>query len=357
MGRLGWRIDILEKGIGCTIPELNRDIVVSSPQIPLDIIDQSWLAYKDNFSPDLKIFSIYDAIHPDNKSIVRNEPKIRIMDDLLNNSCKSIRLQKTDYISYLMTDATGFDVIRSKKLKNGSRTEPDCILWRGAREFMYYDIRIGYCGLRQYHESYVSNIMGGSTLAFSRDGYLMIAYQTDRNHQSKNLWAPSGSGSFDWGDIDASGADDLFSLVRYGSDRELREECGLDADETGRPTLRSTVKPYGFSRMIHRTGKPEFFCIGKIDETARDLILRKPERYFIDRLGTASDNPLNLNNEDIAPEIIRICRDFLENHTTSNQPRIPISYPLEHGLLLLIEACENPISASAINDFMHTPFE
>jgi hypothetical protein len=201
----------------------------------------------------------------------------------------------------------------------------------------------------------ISNQLGASTLAFSTDGHLMIVVQSDKNLQSVNCLAPSGSGSLDWSDVAASKACDLVSLARYGAERELREECALD-DDGGPKRISSKVMVTGFVRMLHRAGKPEFFCLGRIAAPADEICDRRPERY-VERVFHATVKCANWHAGRPKDEIRRVCQDYLDKTFLNKGKRIPLSYPLQHALMLLIEACNDECAAKILDNFMKSDFD
>src|SRR5262249_43311689 len=105
----------------------------------------------------------------------------------------------------------------------------------------------------------------------------------------------------------------------------------------------------GFVRMIHRAGKPEFYCIGRIGAPAHEIVERKRERY-VERVLTPDVACANWEAEHPSEEIHRICESYLRQRF-SRGTRI-LSYPLEHSLTLLIEACKDPAAASVLDQFM-----
>jgi hypothetical protein len=208
----------------------------------------------------------------------------------------------------------------------------------------FIDLETG--SLKPFDENFVSNQVGASTLAFSDDGHLMIVGQNDKNLQSVSWLAPSGSGSLDWEDVSASGASDLLSLIKYGARRELSEECSLHDHDGAEWSISSRIMVTGFARMLHRAGKPEFYCLARVAAPENEIRRRKPERY-VDRVFAADGKRANLRTGRPSAEISRVCNAYL-----ASKRQIPLSYPLEHGLQLLIEACANERAAAVIDSFM-----
>jgi hypothetical protein len=350
--RRGWRLDDkLEKGQGCTNPAFNRDLVTKPPFIRLRLLQERWAAY-EHYSEDLRIFTLAKAREISGDFF--NDKKIRLASDFIGNG--AVAIQQTDYLSSLMTDQLAWYRVRSKKLSGDGTATPERVLWDGMTPFIQDEAVAPTSRLKGLGEASISNQLGASTLAFSSDGHLMIVYQSDKNLQSANFLAPSGSGSLDWADMAASNAPDLLSLVRYGAERELREECALDDDGSGRQRISSKVMVTGFVRMLHRAGKPEFFCLGRISAPSYEIFQRRPERY-VECVLCADVECVSWRVSRPKDEILRVCRAYLEKRFSDSVIRIPLSYPLEHALMLLIEACQDNDAAAFLDDFMLDEFE
>jgi hypothetical protein len=161
-------------------------------------------------------------------------------------------------------------------------------------------------------DAQISNQLGCSTLAISDDGHLLIVLQSKFNFQSVGLLAPSGSGSMDWSDIKSSGCeDDLLSLVSFGAQRELREECALNSDIDDRRYIPSAVLPIAFTRMLHRGGKPEFYFIGRVGGTFEEIRARKPERY-VELVLRADVQPVDLKSECLIDGVKIMAHNYLK---------------------------------------------
>jgi hypothetical protein len=107
----------------------------------------------------------------------------------------NVAIQETDYLSSLMTDQLARVRVRSKKLAGDGTPNPVGWLWDGKASFIEEEVAAPTSRLKGLGEASISNQLGCSTLAFSSDGHLMIVYQSDKNLQSENLLAPSGSRS------------------------------------------------------------------------------------------------------------------------------------------------------------------
>ena len=91
-----------------------------------------------------------------------------------------------------------------------------------------------------------------------------------------NRLAPSGSGSVEYSDykklVAGTDAPTLQELVIRAAERELREECALPAGTV----IHTQV--IGYTRLLERGGKPDFFCVSQIDITEDEVM-----RNFEDR--------------------------------------------------------------------------
>jgi hypothetical protein len=93
----------------------------------------------------------------------------------------------------------------------------------------------------------------------------------------------------------------------------------------------------GFARLIHRGGKPEFFCLTIINANSGDIDLShsREEKYFTDF------NHLNniYGNIDLSPvKIVSSVKDFCNNNKEK------ISVPLELSLRFMADAIEENAS-------------
>jgi DNA-binding XRE family transcriptional regulator len=342
----GWRVDITERGQGCTSAALNGRLVVERPTIKLCLLQESWLAY-NVYSDNLRVYALFEARKK--PGIIFNSPKIRIASDFFKDGQTEVAIQRTDYLSSVMTDQLAWIWIRSKKLGVDRGTAYE-VLWDGLAAFIDHGPGSKKSRLKGLGEATVSNQLGGSTIAISSDGHLMIVAQSDKNRQSINLLAPSGSGSLDWSDVERGRASDLLQLVRFGAERELREESALNQDGTGRRRIASKVMVTGFARMLHRAGKPEFFCLGKIDAPSVEIVGRSRELYVQSVFPGGESANWDRRPRD---EIVRVCKSYLrQTFRKGAGERIPMSYPLEHGLKLLIEICQHKDAGPVIDDFI-----
>lgn len=347
--KTGWRLDELEKGEGCTNVAYNRELLTAAPVIRRRILPGLWTAYENRNLQ--RVFAIKKAMRKSGDLF--NERKIRLAGDFIDNRRTEVAIQQTDYLSSLTTDQLAWTQICSRRLRDDG-ISPEHLLWDGLGAFIEIDEQSQTASLKSFSRADISNQLGASTLAFSSDGHLMIVYQSKHNLQSESFLAPSGSGSSDWSDVADSGATDLLSLALFGAQRELAEECALNDDGTGRMPLRSKLIVTGFARMLHRGGKPEFYCLAKIDATYDELCAREPERY-VERITRANYQRADWQRNRPCDEIAQVCKHYLGSIGPGRR-RVPFSYPLQHALMILIDACADEPSRQVLDRFILEPF-
>jgi len=333
----------VEHGFGQAIynSKLNAYLLnasLDSGVIPIDI-GPEYLAYDVDDPRDRSILSFIKSEKARLGTKLFNSKKIRLSSSVPTNSGSAVYLRQTDYFSSLFSDQFAF-----QSIERGEE-----ILRDGYSDFL--DDKTG-C-LRSFETAErMSNQIGASTLAFSQDGLLLLVRQTKGNSQSEGLLAPSGSGSLDWEDVE--GQHDFLSIIAGGAARELVEECGLekkldDKDDVIDPALiaKEYLRIYGFARMLHRGGKPEFFCVSVLPFSAYRIDkarLSKHEELYTQRTVLSgvpnldfSDHPLGIREQ-----ILNICARFLdvkEPSTIRTSKELNyLSFPLSHGLYQLREA-------------------
>jgi hypothetical protein len=271
-GRLGLTQDDLDAGYQIVeIGPANRhgqvarslavnQAILGAAVLPLKVRDGLWRLR--GLGEELLPFALYRASP---RGLVFDADKLRLATDLvlINGQLpKSVEVQKTRYFSGLATNDVSFLEINSRPVSD--LFSPLKLVYDGFSLFLN---QVGALRtLAPLAGSRCSNHLGVSTMAITRDGVVLITGQSSRNIQSRRLLAPSGSGSVDWRDLGRR--DDLLAVIRHAAERELTEECGFKA---GRYPMKTAV--VGFARLIHRGGKPEFFCLTVIDENAGDLEL------------------------------------------------------------------------------------
>lgn len=206
-----------------------------------------------------------------------NNPKVRLRYDLTEQAILSGRiadLQRTDYFTELCTNAMVEWQVFSKS---------DHALRFNGVELMANNETI--LNLEDTGNG-CANLIGISTMAFTRDGYLIVPVQGAHTQKSPGHLAPSGSGSADLADVEGERGS-LQAFITRATERELREECGISASKY---TIRTEL--VGFCRVLQRGGLPEFFSVSFIDADHAALHVPKSESAYI-----AQIDPKRINRE------------------------------------------------------------
>lgn len=241
-----------------TSPNVNRALFLSK-SAPLNI-------QKRCFHPPLYSAAIEHVLLREvtrRGSIIFNGRKVRLTSDLsLTDDCQltPVYFQRTGYFDTLKSN----DSINVKLISH--RTQH--VMFNG-QDICFPKREIPPC---RYSDC--ANQVGASTLAVTSDNYLVLVQQGRRSARSPNLLAPSGSGTADWSDV--GGERDLQQFVRRFAQRELVEECGLTNEHV------AWLRIMGYGRLLTRGGKPEFFCLAKLNCGYEDVRRRRSERYFVD---------------------------------------------------------------------------
>lgn len=331
------RIDIYGATFAWTSPDINHWLVQSSlnqNSLPVEL-GSGFLAYSEQHTSErirkLKEYAIAAKLQAGAR--IFNDNKIRLASNFEIAPIEKVTIEKTDYVSSLMTDQMAFQRILDQNTGE--------VLSDGQSSFL--DVARNRRTLKPLGMTQTSNQIGVSTIAFTTDGAIPLVVQTHRNAQSGGTLAPSGSGSLDWDDATkVLAANDLWEIVKFGAARELLEETGISDKLDAHEFAKNNIRIYGFARMIHRAGKPEFFCVATIPFTLREINqmgVSRAERHFTNRTQTNDGRPLD-KTIDPAKEISRVCKFYSDKSNIEiiiNSP-IQLSYPLSHGLDLLSEA-------------------
>ena len=132
--------------------------------------------------------------------------------------------------------------------------------------------------LRDFHESWLVNVVGTSCMAFTSDGKLLIVDQGVHNLNSGGQLAPSGSGALESRDFQGRTSLPLAELAANGANRELQEESGVRPGEI----LESSF--LGFGRWLEKAARPELVTMSLLSVDSHVLeqrITEKLERPFV----------------------------------------------------------------------------
>jgi hypothetical protein len=355
------RVDEFDGMAGWTSPELNKRLLLSSGRngnaMSYEIASAPWYACdpkdiggKSNGSK-LRRYLVESAIKQ--KRSVFNAAKVRLAADIDVGLSGPVRLQKTDYISSMMTDGVAF--------KNIYFRADDTTISDGW-SFFLERVKDGW-GLKSLVDSRSSNQLGASTLAFSSDGFLVLIDQTEQNQHSGGKLSPSGSGSFDWSDVENNRDKAFLHLVKQAAARELLEETGLDkeADFDLTSFVRERMAIIGFTRLIHRGGKPEFFCVARLSKTMDNIRALTPKKGELQYSAKSLSHDASAFDDKahFVDEIQRVCHHYADtDRLFSGQEktrRLRLSYQVLHGLALLQACLSDSESVEALKRVLISP--
>jgi hypothetical protein len=316
---LGWKKYSGRHGTAWYDSRVNR--IISEQSVPLrvetsDRTLSSFLGTPARFELSERIqkferFILFDRAR--GNSLVYNEPKIRISTDLTVDRLRTgqpITIGRTTYFDSLCTnDFTPYVLQQQRNTSSVALSGIEIVSSGGI--------------LRDLSESNLSNHVGGSTLAFTSDDYLVIQRQTKLNRQSPGRLAPSGSGSLDW--KDARRASTLADFAKTGLRRELVEETGLPKH------VKFGLEILGVVRHTHRGGQVEFFGIARLPAGFEQLRTSKLERLFV--FDRRDDMKCEVDDPSLLADRVRTIYDDLLNDKTTD-----VSFPLEMAFHLLVEA-------------------
>lgn len=247
-----------------------------------------------------------------------NEPKVGLrteIDSAVVAGNGVVVFQDTDY----MRDRCSNGVI----VKDVWDCDRDEIAWRGRSCFVSDD---GW--LLPLESAFASNQLGGSTLLIDSAWNLYLTLQGADAAENPDLWAPTGSGSFDLRRLPRRRLPDLQTFARDEIERELGEETGL----TFRRDEILTVL-IGFGRYLYRGGKPEIFAVSAVRRKALTLRVTADEELW-----TASHKTLAWS--DVEKGDARL--------------GLEVSSPLAANLYLMRRYMASPAS-SRLRDFLDRP--
>ena len=253
----------------------------------------------------------------------KNESKIGLASDLLLDNGTlpaSLSVFRTDYFSSYRTNELATKLVEEEE---DGESGP---IWEGADHFPWKTDASGRRTMQPFSESGFSNHLGGNTLGVTDDGMLVLWLQSGKAERSQGCWAPTGSGSLDWNDLDAGGS--FLKTIANGAEREMKEE-GL---------IRAGVKPetkvLGFYRWCSRGGLPGFLCVSRIGCGAADLSPNKSE------VCTPKGRPLSPLHAARTPGELQRSVDLL-----LEEGALPGGHPLSIPLLANLHAVRKALAA------------
>ena len=265
------------------------DFIASSPRLNKALVEGGDILYKEinarriplwrrinrQLSSATELLYLKQRVSPCNSFF--NESKVAVVGaDYVNDTSVALRLEIAKscyYASYLSNEVyrdAVYDVIAENVIDNGVVD-----IWQP------FDRENGNVVLREF-DGYNSMHIGVNTIGLTSDGYFCIWKQVQGEH-SREMSAPTGSGSMDWADMCISrdnGRSGEYRSIKdaiiYGVERELTEES---FDGETKKKLRSSGKTLetriiGFYRWGSRGGLPGFICATKIPLGYSDIAPR-----------------------------------------------------------------------------------
>lgn len=361
----GSRVDVfaLARAAGWTSPELNHSLLKRSgggaAHLAFNVKQKPWQIPKTEDHARLLRYAKAQARSRD--QVLVDDEKVRLCEDIDPFLRKPVTVQKSRYFNSVTTDGYAFHRV----MYGGPRIQDMHQINIGLDGFLSKET--GSYGLKSVAAcSAMANQLGVSCLAFSQDGYLMLVEQRSANFHSADMIAPTGSGSLDWSDVGEHLGESFLHVIKRAATRELFEETGLgaienlDIDEFARDDMLI----YGFSRIIQRGGKPEFFCVARLPRTCdamlNDVQPTGTERRLSRQCITNGAMPLE-TARGFADELKRVCSFYTNSHeskvhsSTLFADRHRLSYQVLHGLLLLEECTDVRESREVLGKFLGFP--
>lgn len=231
-----------------------------------------------------------------NQQYFFNEYKLCMASDICLGE-EVVRCYKSDYYSSFLTNEICMFALE--------RIEDATIIYDASNfypcEYKYKD-KTYY--LQPIDKSEMNNHIGVSTLAVTKDNYIVLRKQNKKSQQNKNKFVPTGSGSCDWSDIKEKS---FTNTIEYAMKRELWEENGgkkisPNIEEVGQ------TKILGFYRWLERGGKPEFVGITKLNCNFDAMEVNTDE--FVNIANKADMDTYTLECIESLPEIIKTIKGY-----------------------------------------------
>lgn len=176
-----------------------------------------------------------------------------------------------------------------------------------------------------------ANFLGASTMVFTRDHKIIVGRQGILSKANRGRYAPSGSGSVDYADIQrtkarigSSGDVTLQDVLITAMEREFCEECNYPLQE-GYKKMHTQV--IGYARLLERGGKPDYFGVSYIKEDSKNI------KRSISRSEHGMSKHFIVLHYHEASDIPQVLRKFCKEHLVARQISIQvemITQILEH---------------------------
>lgn len=294
-------IEITNDYVYTTYPGINRSINFVYPKIAMRTT---------SYEIPLAIAS-YQEHAVKRRNPTHNEEKVRLLTDMTIDSIateKTIYIQRTDYFRGVATNEIAKDVIFYSN-RSESRREHVCSIFDN-----YVKNRENLVPLSR---SSLSNHIGVTSVVISGDDQIVLQWQ-GQTQVDKNKINVGASGSVDWNDVKvfekAQERKGFFGMIAYAMEREAAEEISAVVAPGQAHTILT-----GYSRYIHRGGKPEFFGLTFIRTSHADLRVRQQEAKWVKGL---EFRPL----ADRTPHgIMTSLQKVLDEHSPSKTQKASIS--------------------------------
>ncbi|MBR2326538.1 MAG: hypothetical protein IKA49_04165 [Alistipes sp.] len=138
---------------------------------------------------------------------------------------------------------------------------------------LYSPLNVTNAPIKALDNSYFGNHIGVSVIAVTTDGEMIILRHNNSSAICSNMYAPSASGSVDYGDWHQNSDTDFRQIVIRAMHREFEEETKISKEYIDRTEIIGTY------RNLMRGGKPEYCGVTYLNvdgKTAQELF--KPEK-------------------------------------------------------------------------------
>lgn len=182
-----------------------------------------------------------------------NETKLCLSEDIKVG--ESIKFHKGTYFDTVLTNFVAGKYIEDNSGAIIADFTSLNIIKKGSQGFY----------LKSITETDFNNHIGISTIAITKDHFIVLWIQNNRAQSSNGLIVPTGSGSCDYSDLSQLG---FIGTIKNAMGRELLEES--TKVKACRGNLAET-KVLGFYRWLDKGGKPEFVGVTKLNLNYNDL--------------------------------------------------------------------------------------
>jgi len=298
---------------------INEEKYIMSDNINLKLMDGksiriNKIGFKFELADEIKKYvpSILKRNFMSNK-LIFNGKLVRMASDLYLDS-DSINVQNVRYFDGQCTNEIVYKQIKSNYSLNFFFLGENLLV---DKDNILFDLEFSSC----------ANYIGASTLAITKDNYIVIGKQGDFSRANAGRYAPSGSGSVNYNDLKSSM--DFNSLIIKAMEREFCEENYYSCESKNK--IRTII--IGYVRLLERGGKPDFFGISFIDEYSYNL----ENGIKTLELGIADKNlmiPI-YDNLGIGKTLLNFCNRYIPAKKVSIQLMIITEILLKHEQKIL----------------------